>query len=218
MLWRWYEPLHLVMSNTDLKGILSMALGDVGIQPDERYRRLFNGQRPEAIKVTKDNFCLPILGLHHADSETMLELGNKLMKRDDARRGQLGARTSWGQMLRIIALDETEEVEQDFDYLSGWDFLMLEENEDRFLIAADNEDMSATICRDMCKAKYTHCLGWLFVESTSECWLSKTVSPGVTTDGTVSGLNVDTLDKMEHACQWQDWQRDVRQVQIVPQL
>lgn len=184
-----------------------MAFTDIGIPPDDQYMQLFNSHRPEEIAVWRDNFCLPILGLHHADAASMRSLGNKLMKRDDTYRGKLGAFTSWGQMLRIIAANETGQTGNNLVYRNDWDFLVLSQNEDKILVNWDDKK-SASVCRHMCEAKAL-CLGWLFVESELKCWLANTVSPGRSAEGAISGLSMKKIEGMENACKQQDWRQDV---------
>lgn len=192
-----------------------MSFSELGINVTGDFRQFFNGEPSENLRVTKDNICQPVLGIHHANRTSMHKLDAMLSELRKVRRGRRDEHASinWGDLLLMFAIDMHKSPES-LEMRADWDFLNMKDNWDKNMIEWSGEK-SPAVCRSKCDENSAVCLGWLFVKEKEECWFARRVVPGQAAAGLTSGLNMRRIKELQNSseCTGQEWRQQVKMFQ-----
>lgn len=201
-----------IIFSSDITGVLAMAFNELGIEPNGDYRQYFNGQSPEAVRVSESNFCHPIFGLHHVKHEMMQTIEDAMRKRERTPEYQLSRMTTYGDILQIMAVAVKDHSEKDLEGRYHWDFLDGIPDNERHPIAWGRR-RSARICKATCEAHPDLCFAWVYKVETRDCWMSKYAVPGKKSPKSLSGLNGSKLKQLKSDCPQVDWRNHVRNLE-----
>ena len=178
-------------------GVLGMAFERAGIKADDSFRDFFNGDNPRDLRLSRLNFCLPVLGLHHVEPLQMRHLESLVSKETTV--------ITWARMFEL--LDTHQEV--------GWDYTT-DQRYEHALPSSNHQ--TALYCSSAC-SEDSECLGWSFATVTKECYFSKVIVPGKEAKDTVSGVNRQLMDRYTRGCHVAEengrgWKDKVRTIKL----
>lgn len=124
-----------------------MAFSELGLNITGSYQPFFNGEHPENLRVNKDNFCKPVLGIHHTTRHSMHRLEEMIEARRKTKHeaGDVLTTIGWGEMLVMIAIDAHKSPES-LELREEWDFLNMDDNNEKNIVAWNGEK-SVAVCR-----------------------------------------------------------------------
>lgn len=158
--------------------LVGATLMKLGIYLDEEFSNFFVGEPPKMVRISPDNFCLPLASFHGLDTVEKMETVGKIIKEQDNKviyRGQI-----WPMYkepdIRFFAANP---VRKGHDHIGRMD---------ETCTTIENV-ATAMDCVGHCDKPWSSCLAWTWDERTLECNLAPWTLIGDHKPGKQSGVH-----------------------------
>ncbi|CCG85034.1 protein of unknown function [Taphrina deformans PYCC 5710] len=188
-------------------GVLAMAYAEAGIQPNDKFSDLFNGENLSTARVTFQNVCKPVMGLHHLMGKDISAVQKYLASKDLMEKRRTHSVTEWGDILEMKDRNILKQLQQPGG-LVDWDFMQLSDNTEKIAVAWE-ADKSVEVCQSTCQYNPEKCLAWTYLADKQECWISPYVVGGKSVSGSTSGINMKRVKEIQASCSEHDWRKAV---------
>ncbi|EJT81353.1 hypothetical protein GGTG_01336 [Gaeumannomyces tritici R3-111a-1] len=175
--------------------LVAHTLMKVGVYLEERYKHLFNGERPRATRIRADRFCAPLISFHAlAQPPQMLEVGKTFRN--------VAEPVLWSELWGIYRQPDLN-VFGELEVREGEDHVGPPHDEN--MIIKKNVG-SAERCLGYC-IKSTGCLAWRWEQEAKTCYLAPWFIIGerdkgaVKREGVSSGINVRRIRSLQEGCE-----------------
>ncbi|KAA8644040.1 hypothetical protein EYZ11_004466 [Aspergillus tanneri] len=168
--------------------LVATTLIKIGIYLDERYTIFFNGEQPQATKITPERFCAPIASFHGlASSSDMLSVGKTFHNTSEL--------VLWIDLWDIYGAPSFDSPVLEVGH-KNWDYVgRLDE-----ATISINDIISAQSCSKICRDRSEFCLAWTWDSTEQACHLSPWITLGDKASGKSSGINIPRAKGLASAC------------------
>lgn len=154
----------------------------LGIYLEERYSHYFNGESPEGTKVTKDNFCSPVVSFHSLRTPKAMERVSDVF-------GSRPKPVNWGTLMELFKTPASMATGQDHvgpvdEKVKTW-----------------GKVRTGGDCQRKCDVE-KWCLAWTYDGGKQECYGSPWMVPGIVegVHGKASGFDGEIWKQLQATC------------------
>ena len=190
--------------------LVALTLQKLGVYLDERFSHHFNGEDPQATRISADKFCSPLLSFHEVRGPDAMSHVAETLRGREAKNGEMQRDSSssasaaaderdlvrWGSVWELFGDLSLRQLEKQ-PARSGRDYIGRKDENTRTWKKA----RTSAACSERCARSRGWCLAWTFEPETGDCHGSNWMTIGVPAgDGVRSGVIWERIRPLVDKC------------------